>query len=88
MATLDTFYDPIRYDAPNFRWEEVRYEIGILTVPEGQPWPTIEDIWARKNVIAHHPMYTRAYHPEVMAPKWKYDALKDTTKDQELLVQG
>ena len=29
---LDTFYDPIRYDAPNFRWEEVRYEIGILTV--------------------------------------------------------
>ena len=26
---LATFYDPIRYDAPNFRWEEVRYEIGI-----------------------------------------------------------
>ena len=25
--------------------KEVRYEIGILTVPEGQPWPTIEDIW-------------------------------------------
>ena len=33
-------------------------------------------------------MYTRAYHPQVLAPKWKYDALKDTTKDQELLVKG
>ncbi|WP_315260151.1 S-layer homology domain-containing protein [Rothia mucilaginosa] len=66
----------------------VRYETGILAEPKGQPASTIEDIWARKNVIVHHPMYTRAYHPEVMAPKLKYDALKDTTKDQELLVQG
>ena len=59
-----------------------------MTEAKGQPQSSIEDIWARKNVIAHHPMYTRAYHPEVMAPKWKYDALKDTTKDQELLIQG
>ena len=63
-------------------------ETGILTEAKGQPQSSIEDIWARKNVIAHNPMYTRAYHPEVMAPKLKYDALKDTTKDQELLVQG
>ncbi len=85
---LDTFYDPIRYDAPNFRWEEVRYEIGILTVPEGQPWPTIEDIWARKNVVAHQALNANDYHPGTFSPMFKYDALKDTTKDQELLIQG
>ena len=85
---LDTFYDPIRYDAPNFRWEKVRYEIGILTVPEGQPWPTIEDIWARKNVVAHQALNANDYHPGTFSPMFKYDALKDTTKDQELLIQG
>ena len=84
---LESFYTPIDY-FPGITLDEVRYETGILTEAKGQPQSSIEDIWARKNVIAHHPMYTRAYHPEVMAPKWKYDALKDTTKDQELLVQG
>ena len=84
---LENFYTPIDY-FPGITLDEVRYETGILTEAKGQPQSSIEDIWARKNVIAHHPMYTRAYHPEVMAPKWKYDALKDTTKDQELLIQG
>nr|WP_298699277.1 hypothetical protein [uncultured Rothia sp.] len=84
---LESFYTPIDY-FPGITLDEVRYETGILTEAKGQPQSSIEDIWARKNVIAHHPMYTRAYHPEVMAPKWKYDALKDTTKDQELLVKG
>ena len=84
---LDTFYDPIRYDAPNFRWEEVRYEIGILTVPEGQPWPTIEDIWARKNVAIHQPIYARR-HPKIIGTHWRYDALKDTAKDQEVMIEG
>ena len=84
---LESFYTPIDY-FPGITLDEVRYETGILTKAKGQPQSSIEDIWARKNVIAHHPMYTRAYHPEVMAPKLKYDALKDTTKDQELLVQG
>ena len=84
---LENFYTPIDY-FPGITLDEVRYETGILTEAKGQPQSSIEDIWARKNVIAHHPMYTRAYHPEVMAPKWKYDALKDTTKDQELLVKG
>ena len=85
---LATFYDPIRYDAPNFRWEEVRYEIGILTVGEDQPWPTIEDIWARKNVVAHQNLNAKDYRPGTFSPMFKYDALKDTTKDQELLIQG
>ena len=84
---LESFYTPIDY-FPGITLDEVRYETGILTEAKGQPQSSIKDIWARKNVIAHHPMYTRAYHPEVMAPKLKYDALKDTTKDQELLVQG
>ena len=84
---LESFYTPIDY-FQGITLDEVRYEMGILTEAKGQPQSSIEDIWARKNVIAHHPMYTRAYHPEVMAPKLKYDALKDTTKDQELLVQG
>ena len=84
---LESFYTPIDY-FPGITLDEVRYETGILTEAKGQPQSSIEDIWARKNVIAHNPMYTRAYHPEVMAPKLKYDALKDTTKDQELLVQG
>ena len=84
---LENFYTPIDY-FPGITLDEVRYETGILTEAKGQPQSSIEDIWARKNVIAHHPMYTRAYHPQVLAPKWKYDALKDTTKDQELLIQG
>ena len=84
---LESFYTPIDY-FPGITLDEVRYETGILTEAKGQPQSSIEDIWARKNVIAHHPMYTRAYHPQVLAPKWKYDALKDTTKDQELLVKG
>ena len=84
---LESFYTPIDY-FPGITLDEVRYETGILTEAKGQPQSSIKDIWARKNVIAHHPMYTRAYHPEIMAPKLKYDALKDTTKDQELLVQG
>ena len=84
---LESFYTPIDY-FPGITLDEVRYETGILTEAKGQPQSSIKDIWARKNVIAHNPMYTRAYHPEVMAPKLKYDALKDTTKDQELLVQG
>ena len=84
---LESFYTPIDY-FPGITLDEVRYETGVLTEAKGQPQSSIEDIWARKNVIAHHPMYTRAYHPQVLAPKWKYDALKDTTKDQELLVQG
>ena len=84
---LESFYTPIDY-FPGITLDEVRYETGILTEAKGQPQSSIEDIWARKNVIAHHPMYTRAYHPQVLAPKWKYDALKDTTKDQELLIQG
>lgn len=84
---LATFYDPIRYNAPNFRWEEVRYEIGILTVGEDQPWPTIEDIWARKNVAIHQPIYTRR-HPEIIWTHWRYDALKDTAKDQEVMIEG
>ena len=84
---LESFYTPIDY-FPGITLDEVRYETGILTEAKGQPQSSIEDIWARKNVIAHHPMYTRTYHPQVLAPKWKYDALKDTTKDQELLVKG
>lgn len=84
---LENFYTPIDY-FPGITLDEVRYETGILTEAKGQPQSSIEDIWARKNVIAHNPMYTRAYHPQVLAPKWKYDALKDTTKDQELLIQG
>ena len=67
---LESFYTPIDY-FPGITLDEVRYETGILTEAKGQPQSSIEDIWARKNVIAHHPMYTRAYHPEVMAPKWK-----------------
>ena len=84
---LESFYTPIDY-FPGITLNEVRYETGILTEAKGQPQSSIEDIWARKNVIAHNPMYTRAYHPQVLAPKLKYDALKDTTKDQELLIKG
>ena len=84
---LENFYTPIDY-FPGITLDEVRYETGILTEAKGQPQSSIEDIWAGKNVIAHNPMYTRAYHPQVLAPKLKYDALKDTAKDQELLIKG
>ena len=83
---LESFYAPA-YGVPYFRGEDVRYEIGILTVGEDQPWPTIEDIWARKNVAIHKPIYTRR-HPEIIGAHWRYDALKDTTKDQELMIEG
>ena len=83
---LESFYTPA-YGVPYFRGEDVRYEIGILTVGEDQPWPTIEDIWARKNVAIHKPIYTRR-HPEIIGAHWRYDALKDTTKDQELMIEG
>ena len=71
----------------------VRYETGILAEPKGQPASTIEDIWARKNVIDHHPMYTSDYPrtPETFesfAPKLKYNPLKDTTQDQDLVIKG
>ena len=83
---LESFYTPA-YGVPYFRGEDVRYEIGILTVGEDQPWPTIEDIWARKNVAIHKPIYTRR-HPEIIGAHWRYNALKDTTKDQELMIEG
>ena len=84
---LESFYTPA-YGVPYFRGEDVHYEIGILTVGEDQPWPTIEDIWARKNVVAHQALNANDYHPGTFSPMFKYDALKDTTKDQELLIQG
>ena len=71
----------------------VRYEMGILAEPKGQQQSTIEDVWARKNVIDHNHMYTADYpepaQDEVSsAPKLKYNALKDTTQDQRLLING
>ena len=84
---LESFYPP-NYGAEDFHWEEVRYEIGILTVGENQPWPTIEDIWARKNVAIHKPIYTRVSYPKIIGTHWRYDALKDTAKDQEVMIEG
>ena len=68
--------------------EKVRYEVGILAEPKGQQQSTVQDIWARKNVVAHQALNANDYHPGTFSPMFKYDALKDTTKDQELLVKG
>ena len=85
--TLPSYYTLTEY-FPDMTLDKVRYEVGILAEPEGQPQSTVQDIWARKNVVTHHGLSTNDYHFDTFAPKLKYDALKDTTKDQELLVKG
>jgi len=85
--TLPSYYTLTEY-FPDMTLDKVRYEVGILAEPEGQPQSTVQDIWARKNVVTHHGLSTNDYHFDTFAPKLKYDALKDTTKDQELLIQG
>ncbi len=85
--TLPSYYTPTEY-SPNMTLEKVHYEIGILAEPKGQPQSTVQGIWARKNVVAHQGLNTKDYHPGKLSPRFKYDALKDTTKDQELLIQG
>lgn len=84
---LESYY-PLTEYSPNMTLEKVRYEIGILAEPKGQPQSTIQDIWARKNVVAHQGLSTKDDRPGTLSPMFKYDALKDTTKDQELLIQG
>ena len=84
---LESYY-PLKEYSPDTTLEKVRYEIGILAEPKGQPQSTIQDIWARKNVVAHQGLNAKDYHPGTFSPMFKYDALKDTTKDQELLIQG
>ena len=84
---LESYY-PLKEYSPDTTLEKVRYEIGILAEPKGQPQSTIQDIWARKNVVAHQGLNAKDYHPGTFSPMFKYDALKDTTKDQELLVKG
>ena len=84
---LESYY-PLKEYSPDTTLEKVRYEIGILAEPKGQPQSTIQDIWARKNVIAYQGLNAKDYHPGTFSPMLKYDALKDTTKDQELLIQG
>ena len=85
--TVESYY-PLKEYSPDMTLEKVRYEIGILAEPKGQPQSTIQDIWARKNVVAHQNLNAKDYHPGTFSPMFKYDALKDTTKDQELLIQG
>lgn len=85
--TLPSYYTLTEY-FPDMTLDKVRYEVGILAEPEGQPQSTVQDIWARKNVATHHGLSTNDYHFDTFAPKLKYDALKDPTKDQELLIQG
>ena len=85
--TLESYY-PLTEYSPNMTLEKVRYEIGILAEPKGQPQSTVQDIWARKNVVAHQGLNANDYRPGTLSPMFKYDALKDTTKDQELLIQG
>ena len=84
---LESYY-PLTEYFPDMALEKVRYEVGILAEPKGQPQSTIQDIWARKNVVAHQGLNANDYHPGTFSPMFKYDALKDTTKDQELLIQG
>ena len=84
---LESYY-PLTEYSPNMTLEKVRYEVGILADPKGQPQSTIQDIWARKNVVAHQNLNAKDYRPGTFSPMFKYDALKDTTKDQELLIQG
>ena len=84
---LESYY-PLKEYSPDTTLEKVRYEIGILAEPKGQPQSTIQDIWARKNVVAHQGLNAKDYHPGTFSPMFKYDALKNTTKDQELLIQG
>ena len=84
---LESYY-PLKEYSPDTTLEKVRYEIGILAEPKVQPQSTIQDIWARKNVVAHQGLNAKDYHPGTFSPMFKYDALKDTTKDQELLIQG
>ena len=74
-ATLENFYTPIDY-FPGITLDEVRYETGILTEAKG-PSRALRIFGLARTVIAT-PMCTCAYHPEVMAPKWKYDALRRT----------
>ena len=85
--TLESYY-PLTEYAPDMTLEKVRYEVGILAEPKGQQQSTVQDIWARKNVVAHQALNANDYHPGTFSPMFKYDALKDTTKDQELLIQG
>ncbi|WP_298490377.1 S-layer homology domain-containing protein, partial [uncultured Rothia sp.] len=85
--TLESYY-PLTEYAPDMTLEKVRYEVGILAEPKGQQQSTVQDIWARKNVVAHQALNANDYHPGTFSPMFKYDALKDTTKDQELLVKG
>ena len=85
--TLESYY-PLTEYSPNMTLEKVRYEIGILAEPKGQPQSTVQDIWARKNVVAHQGLNANDYRPGTLSPMFKYDALKDTTKDQDLLIQG
>ena len=85
--TLPSYYTLTEY-FPDMTLDKVRYEVGILAEPEGQPQSTVQDIWARKNVVTHHGLSTNDYHFDMFSPKLKYDALKDPTKDQELLIQG
>ena len=42
--------------------EKVRYEVGILAEPKGQQQSTVQDIWARKNVVAHQALNANDYH--------------------------
>ena len=85
--TLESYY-PLTEYFPDMTLEKVRYEIGILAEPKGQPQSTVQDIWARKNVVARQGLNANDYRPGTFSPMFKYDALKDTTKDQELLIQG
>ena len=66
---LESFYTPIDY-FPGITLDEVRYETGILTEAKGQPQSSIEDIWARKNVAIHQPIYARR-HPKIIGTHWE-----------------
>ena len=35
----------------------------------------------------HQPIYARR-HPKIIGTHWRYDALKDTAKDQEVMIEG
>ena len=65
--TLESYY-PLTEYAPDMTLEKVRYETGILTEAKGQPQSSIEDIWARKNVVAHQGLNANDYHPGTFSP--------------------
>ena len=86
-GALLNYYEPDTYFPGVLRYE-VRYEADVVATPKGEDQPTVESLWAKKNVVQSQRLNTRAYRSEPFAPSWRYSALTDTAKKQVLSIHG